>query len=81
MAKIILLTGSIVGYAYAMEFFVAWYSGNQYQKFAFYNRIFGPNLVVPVGRHALSATRFRRSFSGSSAVGKTFTLSILSACA
>ena len=42
MAKIILLTGSIVGYAYAMEFFVAWYSGNQYEKFAFYNRIFGP---------------------------------------
>ena len=35
MAKIILLTGSIVGYAYAMEFFVAWYSGNQYEKFAF----------------------------------------------
>lgn len=42
MAKIILLTGSIVTYAYAMEFFVAWYSGNQYEKFAFYNRIFGP---------------------------------------
>jgi molybdopterin-containing oxidoreductase family membrane subunit len=42
MAKIILLTGSIVSYAYAMEFFVAWYSGNQYEKFAFFNRIFGP---------------------------------------
>src|SRR3979490_1187927 len=42
MAKIILLTGSIVAYAYTMEFFVAWYSGNQYEKFAFYNRIFGP---------------------------------------
>ena len=42
MAKIILLTGSIVTYAYAMEFFVAWYSGNQYEKFAFYNRILGP---------------------------------------
>ena len=42
MAKIILLTGSIVGYAYAMEFFVAWYSGNPYEKFAFWNRIFGP---------------------------------------
>jgi molybdopterin-containing oxidoreductase family membrane subunit len=42
MAKIILLTGSIVAYAYAMEFFIAWYSGNQYEKFAFYNRIFGP---------------------------------------
>ncbi len=42
MAKIILFTGSIVAYAYAMEFFIAWYSGNQYEKFAFYNRIFGP---------------------------------------
>src|SRR6202171_2060956 len=42
MAKVILLTGSIVSYAYAMEFFVAWYSGNQYEKYAFFNRIFGP---------------------------------------
>jgi molybdopterin-containing oxidoreductase family membrane subunit len=42
MAKIILLTGSFVGYAYAMEFFVAWYSGNSYERFAFWNRIFGP---------------------------------------
>jgi molybdopterin-containing oxidoreductase family membrane subunit len=25
-----------------MEFFVAWYSGNQYEKYAFYNRILGP---------------------------------------
>jgi Ni/Fe-hydrogenase subunit HybB-like protein len=25
-----------------MEFFVAWYSGNQYEKYAFFNRIFGP---------------------------------------
>ena len=41
MAKIILLTGSIVAYSYMMEFFIAWYSGNQYERFAFYNRIFG----------------------------------------
>ena len=25
-----------------MELFIAWYSGNQYEKYAFYNRIFGP---------------------------------------
>ena len=37
MAKIILLTGSIVGYAYIMELFVAWYSGNLYEKFTFLN--------------------------------------------
>ncbi len=42
MAKIILLTGSFVAYAYTMEFFVAWYSGNSYERFAFWNRIFGP---------------------------------------
>jgi len=42
MNKIILATGSMVGYAYAMEFFVAWYSGNSYEQFAFINRAFGP---------------------------------------
>jgi len=41
MAKIILVTGSLVGYAYAMEFFIAWYSGNPYEAFAFVNRAFG----------------------------------------
>jgi Ni/Fe-hydrogenase subunit HybB-like protein len=41
MAKVILLTGSIVGYAYGMEFFIAWYSGNDYESFAFINRAFG----------------------------------------
>ena len=28
MAKIILATGLMVAYAYAIEFFIAWYSGN-----------------------------------------------------
>jgi molybdopterin-containing oxidoreductase family membrane subunit len=42
MNKIILVTGSIVGYAYATEFFIAWYSGNPYEKFTFINRAFGP---------------------------------------
>ncbi len=42
MTKIILVTGSMVGYAYAMEFFTAWYSGNRYEQFAFINRAFGP---------------------------------------
>ena len=41
MAKIILLTGTMVGYAYAMEFFMAWYSGEIYEQFAFINRAFG----------------------------------------
>ena len=42
MAKIMLVTGSMVGYAYSMEFFIAWYSGNTYESFAFVNRAFGP---------------------------------------
>ena len=41
MAKVILLTGTLVGYAYSMEFFIAWYSGNDYESFAFINRAFG----------------------------------------
>ncbi len=28
MNKIILATGSMVGFAYAIEFFIAWYGGN-----------------------------------------------------
>ena len=42
MNKFILATGTMVGYAYAMEFFMAWYSANQYEAFAFINRAFGP---------------------------------------
>ena len=41
MCKIILATGSMVGYAYAMEFFIAWYGSNPYEGFAFINRAFG----------------------------------------
>jgi len=58
MCKVTLATGSIVGYAYGMEFFIAWYSGNPYERFAFINRAVGPfawgywimiacNVVVP----------------------------------
>jgi molybdopterin-containing oxidoreductase family membrane subunit len=41
-AKILLATGMMVGYAYAMEFFIAAYSGNKYEAFTFYNRALGP---------------------------------------
>ncbi|HJN80882.1 MAG: polysulfide reductase NrfD [Phycisphaerales bacterium] len=41
MCKIVLLTGSMVGYAYGMEFFIAWYSGEVYESFAFINRALG----------------------------------------
>ena len=42
MNKVIILTGSIVGIAYITEFFMAWYSGVQYESYAFMNRAFGP---------------------------------------
>lgn len=42
MNKVILLTGTMVGSAYLIELFVAWYSGYIYEQFAFYNRVLGP---------------------------------------
>jgi len=42
MNKVILATGTMVGYAYGMEFFIAWYSGSPYEQFIFFNRAFGP---------------------------------------
>jgi Ni/Fe-hydrogenase subunit HybB-like protein len=58
MCKIVMLTGSMVGLAYITEFFIAWYSGVQYEQYAFLNRMSGPywwayftmmfcNLVAP----------------------------------
>jgi molybdopterin-containing oxidoreductase family membrane subunit len=58
MCKVTLATGSIVGYAYIMEFFIAWYSGNPNERFHFLNRALGPyqwawffmfgcNVIVP----------------------------------
>ena len=42
LAKLTLLTGSILFYAYAMEYFVAWYSGNTFEQTTFWRRAFGP---------------------------------------
>jgi molybdopterin-containing oxidoreductase family membrane subunit len=42
MAKIILVTGMMVGFAYSMEFFIAYYGGNANELYAFKNRAFGP---------------------------------------
>ena len=39
MAKIILLTGTIVGYAYIMELFISYYSANKFEGDAFHLRI------------------------------------------
>ena len=42
MCKVMLATGSIVGYAYCVEFFTAFFSGNPYERFVFLNRATGP---------------------------------------
>lgn len=69
MNKIIMTTGLMVGYAYGSEFFVAWYSGNEYEQFTFINRAFGPmawaywimitcNVIIP---QVFWFKKFRRS--------------------
>ncbi len=58
MAKVMLATGLIVAYGYVFEFFMAFYSGNQYDRFAILNRLHGPyafmyyalwicNIIIP----------------------------------
>ena len=69
MAKVIVVTGMMVGLAYGTEFFMAWYSGNEYEKYAFMNRATGPywwaywtmiscNVISPL---TLFITRLRKS--------------------
>ena len=41
MNKIIMATGLMVGTAYGIEFFMAWYSGVEFEQFALSNRAFG----------------------------------------
>ena len=58
MAKVMLVTGLIVGYGYLIEAFMAWYSADKFEGFVPLNRMTGPyapyywallfcNLVVP----------------------------------
>ncbi|HJX27325.1 MAG TPA: NrfD/PsrC family molybdoenzyme membrane anchor subunit [Thermoanaerobaculia bacterium] len=42
MGKVMLATGLIVVYGYAMELFFGWYSGNWYEMFMVLNRVMGP---------------------------------------
>jgi molybdopterin-containing oxidoreductase family membrane subunit len=59
MCKVMLATSMIVGYSYATEYFIAWFSAVDGERFAFYNRITGPyawaawsmiicNVVAPI---------------------------------
>lgn len=59
MAKLIIMTSLIVGYAYGAEFFMAWYSGSPYEWGQFYYRVTGEyalfywimivcNVIIPI---------------------------------
>lgn len=41
VCRVIIFTSIIVGYAYATEFFIAWYSGSPFERTIFYFRPFG----------------------------------------
>ena len=69
MNKIIIATSLMVGYAYAVELFMAWYGGIAVERYVFVNRALGPyawaywtmvgcNVVVP---QLLWLRRIRRS--------------------
>ena len=58
MAKVMLVTGLIVGYGYLTEMFIAWYSADKFEMFVPLNRMIGPyapfywsliscNIVIP----------------------------------
>src|SRR5690606_39005598 len=42
MAKVMLATGMMVTFGYASEFFMAWYSGSEYERYMAINRLLGP---------------------------------------
>ena len=58
MAKVMLVTGLIVGYGYLTEAFIAWYGADKFEMFVPYNRMTGPyapfywalitcNIIIP----------------------------------
>jgi Ni/Fe-hydrogenase subunit HybB-like protein len=46
MGKVMLATGVIVAYSYIVETFMAFYSGNPYDRYMMINRMFGPYVIV-----------------------------------
>jgi len=72
MGKVMLATGLIVAYGYMMETFIAFYSGNPFDRYMIVNRMAGPykyvywllilcNIVIP---QSLWSKRVRRSVLG-----------------
>ena len=46
VAKLALVSGLIIDYIYMMEFFIAWYSGDPYERWVFGHRLFGHTYMV-----------------------------------
>jgi molybdopterin-containing oxidoreductase family membrane subunit len=42
MCKLMLATSLLIGYAYGVELFTAWYGGNIFEQYTFRNRVIGP---------------------------------------
>ena len=42
MGIVMLVTGMVVAYGYLMETFIAWYSGDIFERYMMFNRAFGP---------------------------------------
>ncbi|HEX7653118.1 MAG TPA: NrfD/PsrC family molybdoenzyme membrane anchor subunit, partial [Verrucomicrobiae bacterium] len=45
VAKLTLVSGLIINYIYLMEIFIAWYSGDPYERWVFGHRFFGQNYM------------------------------------
>jgi len=80
MAKILMATGLIVAYGYMMETFMAFYSGNTYDRYMIMNRMTGPyapvywllilcNIAIPLG--TLWSSKIRQN------VGALFVISLV----
>jgi molybdopterin-containing oxidoreductase family membrane subunit len=46
VAKLTLVSGLIIDYIYLMEFFIAWYSGDPYERWVFGHRLFGHTYMI-----------------------------------
>jgi Ni/Fe-hydrogenase subunit HybB-like protein len=69
MGKVMLATGLVVAYSYVMEAFMAFYSGNQYDRYMMLNRMTGPYAITfwtlifcnLIGPQVLWIRKFRQS--------------------
>jgi molybdopterin-containing oxidoreductase family membrane subunit len=46
VAKLALVSGNMIAYIYLMEFFIAWYTGDPYERWVFGHRLFGHTYII-----------------------------------